>query len=365
MRIIIVSLNTLIMKKINVILAGFAVLSLAVSCSGFLGDLGIKAPGVDMKIDRESEVSSVKLANLDGNSHVKTATDGELFIEKQAKEPVKATTSLGSGKTSISGKLTIEGNDLPDAAKPHDGSLLNSAVIVTVDNPAPDPVDFESTVVVDGKTGGVSSGMIVPDGDVKSFGILMGNKDEIKQDVDYDDPVLLPESLKEPLGDGIDRIDVTDLAVTPKKGSAAPAAAGSYEFNVKAKYYAQLSYAPGSKLHFDKTFEDLDIKVDIDESFKEYDIYFNVESSVPFDIKFSASSPDGLTGTSDNVIKAGTPAKPVTSKVVLHVVDNSGKKVNAISTATLSLDLTAVEGAKFAEGQSLKIDTDKLTIVKL
>ena len=143
--------------------------------------------------------------------------------------------------------------------------------------------------------------------------------------------------------------------------------AGSYGYQPHSIVVYQLveETKSSAELHFDKTFEDLDIKVDIDESFKEYDIYFNVESSVPFDIKFSASSPDGLTGTSDNVIKAGTPAKPVTSKVVLHVVDNSGKKVNAISTATLSLDLTAVEGAKFAEGQSLKIDTDKLTIVKL
>lgn len=351
------------MKKINVILAGFAVLSL-VSCNGLLGDLGIRAPGVDVKIDHESEVSAIQIADLDGNSHVKTATDGQLFVAKQAKEPVKATTSLGSGKTNISGKLTIEGNDLPDAAKPHDGSLLNTAVIVTVDNPAPDPVDFDATVVADGRAGSVS-GMTVAESDVQSFGILMGEGAVIKNHVDYDDPVLLPDSLVEPMSDGIDELTVTDLAVTPKKGSVAPAAAGSYEFVVKAEYYAELSYKAGSKLHFDKTFNDLGIKVDIDEAFSEYDLYFKVESTIPFDIKFSATSPDGLVGTSDDIVKAGAPGKPAVSNIVLHIKDSSGKQVNAISTANVSLDLTAAEGAKFSKGQSLKIDTSKLTIVKL
>ena len=358
-----VPLNIRIMKKINVLLAGFAVMSL-VSCNGLLGDLGVRAPGVDLKVDRQSEVSSVRLVDLDGNSHVKTATDGELFIEKQAKEPVKSTCTLGSGQTAIPGKLTIDGSDLPDAAKPHDGSLLTSAVIITVDNPASETVDFGSTVTVDDKTESVG-GLTVPENSVKSFGLIKGDKDEVKERSHYDDPVLLSEGLGGAISDGIDEILITGLSVTPEKGTVTPSAANTYEFQVKAKYYASLSYSPGSKIHVDKTFNDLDILIDIDEVFKEYDIYFKVESTIPFDIKFSASSPDGLVGTSDDIIKAGNPGKPVSSNVVLHVIDNSGKKVDAISTATLSLDLTAVEGAKFTTGQTLKIDTDKLTIVKV
>lgn len=354
------------MKKINVILAGFAVLSLAVSCNGFLGSIGVKAPGVDVKIDRQSEVAFVRVADLDGNSHVKTATDGELYIEKEAKEPVKATTSLTSGKNTISGKLTIDGSDLPSVAKPVDGELVNAGVIVTVENPAPDPVEFDGTLVIDDKSGDIPSDkFIVPEGDVKSFGLLKEEKTDLHTQLGYEDPIILPESFSDPISDGIDEIVIKDMSVTPKKGSKAPAAAETYEFTVKAKYYSSLSYKPGAKVHIDKTFDDLGILIDVDDIFKEYDIYFDIESTVPFDIKFSASSPDGLTGTSEDVVKAGEPGKPVKSSIVLHVVDNSGKKVNAISTATLSLDLTAGQNSKFAKGQTLKIDTSKLTIVKL
>lgn len=354
------------MKKINVILAGIAVMSLAVSCNGFLGDLGIMAPGVDMKISHESEVSSQKLANLDGISYVKVASQGDLFVEKVSTEPAKATCSTTTGTVNFTGsRIAIDGADLPDATKPLEGAILSSAIIVTVENPTPEPVGFESTVVIDGKPGTVT-GMGVADNSIKDFGLCVGDANEIKERTNYEDPVLLSDELADPLSDGIDEVVLEDMAVTFKKGSkVAPAAGGSYQFNVKAKYYASLSYLPGTKLQFVKTFNDLGVQIDIDKVFKEYDIYFSVESTIPFDIKFSATSPDGLVGTSDDVIKAGAPGAPVKSAVVMHVVDNSGNKINAISTATVTLDLTAVEGAKFSQGQSLKIDTSKLTIVKL
>ena len=65
-----------------------------------------------------------------------------------------------------------------------------------------------------------------------------------------------------------------------------------------------------------------------------------------------------------SAIKAGSLEKPVTTAVVLNVKDSSGKNVSNISSADLSIDLTAAEGATLKKGQKLGLKLNKFSVIK-
>ena len=352
------------MKKFSFI-ALSALVALASSCNLFED---VKAPGIDKKIDSSSEVQSLELIDLDKEysaieSHVGTSSSGSYYYVASAPSTLSANVSSTDTKVLVEGELTIESLDLPDIVKPVSGSASNAGLILEFDNTYSQPVDVTAKATVDSKSAKLTG--IQAKGSKLTKTAFLLDLDDV-DNLEYD-TIVIPDVLAGPVSDGVtEHIIVSELELIPEKGVSALSAAGDYNFKIAAKYYSSLTFKKGTKLHVTKTFNDLKLKLDrLDYPLKEYDVYIEFVSTVPFDITASVTSEDGLTGTSDSVIKAGKPGSPVTSEVVLHVVDNSGKNVSEINSATLDLYFVAAEKASFAKGQTLKINAEKLTIQKV
>ena len=344
------------MKKYHFI-AGLAILALAVSCDD------IKAPGVDKKIDTHSEVSVEEFTSLKGHGALKTSPDGKYFIEQEAGTAIKLTVDTAQPHATASSKMTIDGAGLPEVSKPVEGAADNFGIIIEVDNTSSATLDVSASASIDGKSVSLAPGSVKPnDKSSVAYVKTLDNPDKIE----YETPVLLPDIATEPMSNGIDVIDVSDITVMPKKGATALAAASAVEISLLAKYYTSLSFPAGTKLHLNPTFSDLKINLDrVNFPLKEYDLYMTIESTIPFDMKASVTSSDGVSGTCDDIVKAGAVGKPVKSAIVVHIKDDSGHNVSQITNATFSIDLVAGSNAYFGRGQYLKIDTEKLTIQKV
>ena len=351
-----IKFNISFMKQFHFI-AGLAIFALATSCDD------IKAPGIDKNIDTHSEVTVEEFTDLKGLSSLKTSPDGKYYIEQESASTLKASVNPGNGQTPINGTLTIHGSDLPSAAKPVEGAADNSGIIISVDNPSSHIIDFSATATIDGKNVLLPKTSVNPK-DGKNLGYLTSADNSDKLDISV--PVLIPETAKEPLANGIEQIDVYDVTVAPKMGATALAAASNVNLTLLAKYYTSLSFPAGTKLHITPTFSDLKIKLDrVNYPLKEYDIHMTLESTIPFDMQISVTSTDGVSGTCEDTVKAGAVGNPVKTDVTIHIVDNSGHNVSEISNATFSIDLIAGKNAYFGVGQYLKISTDKITIQKV
>ena len=339
------------MKQFHIIPC-LALLALVFSCDD------IKAPGVDKKIDTHSEVSVEKLTGMAQSPALKMTADGKFYLEQAAENSIKAAVNTSNTNT-LKGNITIDGSGLPEVGKPVEGSSENSGIFIVVDNPAPETVSFSATAVIDDKPVTLPP-TTVKDGKTIAFITNTSNPDKIE----YETPVLIPDTATEPLSNGIDLIDLSDITIAPTK--PAPAALmGVYEMTVSAKYYTSLSFPAGAKLHLSPTFSDLNINLDrVNYPLSEYDIHMTIESTIPFDLKVGVSSEDGISGSTDDIVKAGAVGNPVKSSIVVHVIDKSGHNVSAISSATFSIDMIAGNNAYLGKGQSLKIDTEKLTIQK-
>lgn len=330
-----------------------AILVLAISCND------IKAPGIDKKIDNISEVPAEVVVGLANSPALKMSSDGRFYLEQASESSIKAALNTATTNT-LKGSLTIDGAQLPEVGKPVEGASDVSGIFIVVSGPSPEELEFTATATIDDKP------VTLPPASVKSGKTLAyltttgTNPDKIE----YETPVLIPDTATEPMSDGIDLIDISNITIAPTK--PAPAALmGVYEMAVSAKYYTSLSFPAGTKLHISPSFSDLKINLDrVNYPLSEYDIHMEVESTIPFDLKVGVTSTDGVSGSTDDIVKAGAVGKPVKSQIVVHVVDNSGHNVSQITNVYFSIDMTAAANAYLGKGQYLKIHTEKLTIQK-
>ncbi|MBO4341333.1 MAG: hypothetical protein J5835_07900 [Bacteroidales bacterium] len=340
-------------------------LSLAVSCEGVVNDLGIKAPGIDKSLDSHSDVPCSDLIGFTGVKTVKTATDGHYFVEELSKGEVKVALS-SSGEQKVGDKVTIDGSQMPKSTIPDEGSTSTRAVLVTLTNTSDKDVVFDANISVDNGKEAPLAPVTVPANSSKTIAYLNDQNAETP-DVSFDKAEILPEASSDQIDKGFNTIDIKDIKLSHRdKATNSVSAAAAAEFTISAKYYRLLAFSAATKLTIKRSFNDLRINFDnIDYDIKEYKVYIDVENSIPFDIKVSGKTDKGIVITTDDVIKAGTPDNHVKSSIVLNVVDPTGEKVSEVVSAVLTLELTAAKGAKFAKGQSLKIDASKLKIVKI
>ena len=352
------------MKKFF-ILSIIATLSLAVSCQGVLGDLGINAPGIDKSLDSHSNVPCSDLVGVTGIKSVKTASDGHYFVEELSKGEVKVALSSAS-EQKVSDKVTIDGKQIPKSINPTEGSTTTHGVLVTLTNTSDKDIVFNANLAVDNGKEAPLSEVTVPANSTKTIAYL-NDQNADAPDVTFDKAEILPKSSSDDMDKGFELIDIKDITLSHRgKGTNAVSAATTAEFKISAKYYALLAFHAATKLTINRTFNDLRVNFDkIDTPIKEYKVYMEVDNSIPFDIKVSGKTDKGIVITTEDIIKAGTPSAHVITPVILNVVDPTGEKVSEIVTAVLTLELTAAKGAKFAKDQSIKIDASKLKIVKL
>lgn len=340
------------MKK-HQLFAGLAMLALAVSCVE-----GVKLPGVDVKLNSSSTVSSEKLFSLSAEN-ASTASDGTYYIESAAPAPLNATVTLGS---TIPGSLKIDNSSLPEAAFPVQGTMSNVGVALTVENSSSAPIKLAGKAVFDGKE--VALNPAVASANSSSVLAFVTDPNAKVQPVPTTANLVPLADPDKAVTKGSKSVEIKELEISDGSKAAAPS---SVALTVSAKYCAAFVYPEGTKLHLDRSFSDLGLTFDrVQYPLNEYDVHMEVVNSIPFDIYISATSADGISGSIAQPILAGSIENPVTTSVILHVVDNSGKAVSHMDQADLSLDLVAVSGGSaLKKGQKLEINLDKLTIVKL
>ena len=348
------------MKKIF-FLAGLAVLAAAVSSCDENGNF--ISPKVDVPIESSSDVQAEDLLALK-SADIKTDDKGCYFIEKSASAPLSATVDLKTTETKLPGSLEIDCSSIPEVAKPSSGKLSQSFLILEMENPADEKVSFKGSAAADSKVIDLPAVSVDPKSEKLVAFVSTGSSAVVPPVTVPEEFVAIPSD-----GDALDmgpsKITVKDLGVTSLGTKAAAPAGGSYSFKVDAMYVAPLYYSAGTKLHINRTFQDLKIVLDrINYPCAEYDIVMDVENTLPFDIMMSVSSAEGVSGSLKNAIKAGSLNNPVTTSVAFNVKDSSGKAVSNISTATLGIDLTAAEGATLQKGQKLGLNVSKVTIIK-
>jgi len=351
------------MKRI-LILAALAFLASAVTSCDDNGKINI--PPVDVQIDATSDIHAEDLLGLKSQAVGYDSQSDFYYVENPASTSLQANVSLTTAPSAIPGSLEIDNSVLPDVAHLKDGSLEQSAIVLTVDNPS------DEVVTIVGKASADDVVFTLPDvtlGAKSNHDVCFVSVNSSSLIVPgYTDPdyyVSLPEPGKA-IDKGPAKIVVSDLGVSSVSSKAIAPAGGSYEFKVDAKYIAPLAYKAGSKIHLDRTFKDLNIALDrVNYPCSEYDIYMEVENTLPFDIIFTVSSSEGISGSLKNPIKAGSTKNPVTTSVVFNIKDSSGKAVSNINSADLGIDLTAAEGATLQKGQAIGLKVSKLSIINL
>jgi hypothetical protein len=346
------------MKKI-ILLAGLAVSALAVSSCDLFEN--IKTPTVDVALDSSSEIQSVELLKLDSPA-ITSDSQGVYFVQQSASAPISSNVNLSSTPTKLNGSLDIKGAGLPEVACDlQHGGLAQPAIVVTVENSAAEQVVVNGNCNADSKTFPLPEAVTNAKDKTQ---IVYTTGSSAPSITDPDVVLALPEEGKI-LEKGPKEMQISDITVSTVSTKAIAPAAGSYQIKVDAMYVAPLLYLAGTQIHLDRSFKDLNISLDrVNYPCNEYDISMEVENTLPFDIMMTVKSADGISGALKSAIKAGSLEKPVTTAVVLNVKDSSGKNVSNISTADLSIDLTAAEGAILKKGQKLGLKLNKFSVIK-
>ncbi|MBO4670582.1 MAG: hypothetical protein J5640_01900 [Bacteroidales bacterium] len=330
-----------------------AIATIAVSCNW--GDINL---GVDVPLNKKAESSSQEFLGIANEKNMDAIKSGEVILVNEASNSI-VTPAMGipaSGSSKI-GELQIKKGTLPEIT--NDADFESTDIELILDNPAEKPVRFKADVKCEGESGSVS--VIVP---AKSLGYkVLISRDSNKAATGADEIVAPNEDLKKILDKKPFTKDIT-IAIEisdPAKGSVKLAASDSYTFKVDGKLCTPFSYPAGTKIYVTHTLKDLGLNLgDYDINSDKFDIVCSVTSTIPFDIACTGKDVNGVTAKTNNPIKAGTIANPVTTEVTVSV--KGAKSSETIEQVALMFELTATAGAKINKGQSLKIDYEKAKV---
>ena len=338
------------MKKLLI----FAALAaLAVSCF----DKPMFSPmEIDVKIDKKSELKPSSIFTANDGETITQAADGILFYNTKADGTASLKTSLVPNvETPVAGSLKVAGHELPTG--------LNQGILLTIGNPDNEPLLLNCTITSNGNECQISDLIITKDRQT----VFLCSDTELPAP-DSDTKTLLPEPVRGRLSEGFTIENIT-LTRFREVNSATPCSyktmseGGEYEYTIEAEYVSPMIYDEGETITIDRPLTDLNININEELGglvSKDFKVSVDITSSLPFDITGTISSPDGMEGTLDNVIKAGTVEEPVTTTAVLSVVRES-KDSDMLHSAVLHITLTAKKNATVTAEQTLKVHIDKLT----
>ncbi len=151
-----------------------------------------------------------------------------------------------------------------------------------------------------------------------------------------------------------------DLVIEGLEGKTTKAAG----LEISAFLYTPLVYSAGEKIVINRSFSDLGIDVtEFGITANSYQVSAEVTSTFPFDIDFAASVNKDASVSLKNPVAGGNIGAPKTSDV-LATVDCS-TDIYTLNSATLTLELTALSGARIRKGQELVINYKTVKLKKL
>lgn len=320
-----------------------------------------KALEIDIPINTESSVKPADIfAPADGASVIENK-DGVFMLTKAAEGKAVLETDPVPGEIYEfpETELKLDAKDIPANAKGK-----NPGILLTITNPRGEPILLSGTITV-GDTSVPMPEIVV----TREKETVFMTNDQNLPAPGYDDIVTLPSELKGRITDGF---SIHKLSLIKYKSTSASSikqmAAGQNNvktFTVTAEFTSPMCYEKGTVLHIERKFSDLGINIEEylnGLTTKDFRISVVVTSSIPFDITGTIKSEDGMSGELDNVIKAGTKDKPVSTEAILSVTRES-KDITLLQNAFIAADLTAGENAVLQAGQTLKVDISKLTLL--
>lgn len=322
-------------------------------------------PQVTVPVDKTSTVQSGDLFGTKNAKGVTSDAQGEMRYEEKAEQTISASIAPVAGQpTPVTGTLKMDTKQAPEvlgAKSESDLVLADAGVIITVNNPAPDPVLVNAKLSVDGGVKKDLPEVLIPGG--KATKILFSKSGSGEGFPPVDKVVAVPDG-KNAVFSKVpkEKMEVSELTIT-KSGTKA-VDTENYTYTVDAEYCCPFTFAKGAKIHLDKSFSALGVDVSDLEGASEYELNFNVSSNIPFIINLKATSKDGLNAVLDTPLQAGKLLKPVTTAVKMHVT-SSAKLAKELNDAVLSVDLEAAEdGASLNTSQKLVVDYKSFKIIK-
>lgn len=358
--------------KTGYIITGLAVLALAISCN----DLPVKSVGTQVKINQEGSIDGDAFLGIEGNKHVESTTDGKLIVRKASNGSVTPPASQ-SGSSKVDGSLNIETGDLPKVATPDNGSSQGAGIIITIKNPDSVDVQFSGDSNVNGNKSrlpetvapaGQETSVLYCDNRFSDSSTADAARSDTVVEVDADFTLNPPANSDNGSGNNnnssgvvIDNMELSRFAHTSVAQSAAS------NVTISAAYFCPLTFSKGTTFTFHETFGDLGIELPRENyPLKSYDLNITIENPYPYDITFSASSPEGISATCENVVKAATGGSPVKTDIVLHITDNSGRNISNIDEASIDVTFTApADNASFKKGGKIGVNVDRLIVRSL
>ena len=352
------------MKKYFLLLSVAALAFTAVSCWEDNPDEeeDFNTPGIEIAVDaKSSTTSSTDLCGLSGQKNVSTQSDGGFVADVPLKGKLQSEVALKQGElVPINGELELPAEDVPEIAMLDAGEFSNAGIVLTIKNPAPNPVDFVADLEVDSKNVTLPA-VKIPAGKTVKIA-YMSDDDDLP--ADYDEKVVLSDN---PFKGKFQKIKLTNAGVKANSTKAPEYASSKYTYNVEAKYCVPIAFKAGASTTVHIKFSDLDFDLSQiqNREMHEYIIKLGVTSTVPFDISLRATGNNDLEALTDNAIQAGKIGAPKSTTVKLKVKNPSGEKMLRLNSADLYVTLKAVEdGAMLNKNQSLTFDIQSLTITK-
>ena len=344
------------MKKILGVLLVTAAAALMVSCVNSNYNKPATA-GTTIAVEEHSDVPTLDFLGV-SESNIETNKNGDLILSAIPDKPLTGELELGG---QLAGELVMKPGNFEKGLIPSTDNAGNAGIVVTVSNPAPHPIVFKGSVSLDGASTVALPDVTVGAGETVDIAYVPSLTDP---DIDADIFEVLPDvvvkSMKAAVPNEVKIADVEIGAATKALG----ANAAKYSFSVNSAFVIPMKFSKGSVLKFEQSFKNLgfDLTEYVKYQAKEYKVTFKMTNSMPFDIKLSATSSQGLSGTLDNVIKAGTVANPVVTPASL-TVKTANESVSTLEDAVLKVEMTAAsEDAALNKAQKLEIDMESIHI---
>lgn len=340
--------------KTNIIYRILAILAITIFfCSCVHKEYAQKpSMSTEIKVDKQTDMPATDIFDFGEKTTISEGGDGVMLLSVKA-EPAKADKLKDNVLPG-----TIEFTDVPEEIT-NAASATNYGLELTITNPD-NSRKFAATVTIAGKEYNINP-VDIPHGTTK----ILYVKDKVNPIIKDKATVQeLPEDICKAIEEnGPEGLKINNMWFIPENtASIAAMSEDEAVYCVEAEYCTPMTYSKGAVIHIDKDLTKLGFNIaEYDIKADTYKINATVVNTLPFEINIKATSSNGLSGSLDTPIKAGSEDNPVTTEAVMTVTSNG--VVTSIDDLKVSADLTAAEdGASIKATQTLKVNVESIKV---
>lgn len=314
---------------------------------------------IPIAVNSESSVAPSDFIVTDSQAKVMSGPNGVLFMQKNAENRIEPCKIRADGTVEFAGPTGFSKTEIPSEA-----GTVNPGFILRVNNPG-NEMTLEATLEV-GDAEDTITNITIPAG-CESL-VFFGNGSDLPAPEWADQCVILPEKLKFKANDGFFLKQARLTPSVPKtKATGNDKDNENLTYYIETAYCSPMAYSKGERIHIERSFDDLDIdlsKYTDNIKGKKFSVDVEFTNTMPFDITGKIISSQGMyarLSADSGAIRAGTPENPSRCMYSFEV-SKENSDLSTLRQATISADLTAMEGAVLREGMTLTVNIKTVTV---